>query len=65
MYPQVLCVSKNTGDITFRPIVSDRGPATYEVAKELASILKPLRGKFPLPYKEHKKLCISGPQHKT
>ena len=34
-------------DIPLRPILSSRGPFTYEVAKVLAKILKPLVGKSP------------------
>ena len=33
--------------IPLRPIISSRGSATYETAKELAKILKPLIGKSP------------------
>ena len=33
--------------VPLRPIVSSRGSATYETAKELAKILKPLVGKSP------------------
>ena len=33
--------------ITLRPIISSRGAATFESAKELARILKPLVGKSP------------------
>ena len=33
--------------VPLRPIVSSRGSATYETAKELAKILKPLVGKYP------------------
>ena len=35
------------GDIPLRPIVSSRGSISYEVAKELARILRPLIGKSP------------------
>ena len=34
-------------DVPLRPIISSRGAATYESAKELARILKPLVGKSP------------------
>ena len=34
-------------DVPLRPIISSRGAATYESAKELAIILKPLVGKSP------------------
>ena len=34
-------------DIPLRPIVSSRGSINYEVAKELARILRPLVGKSP------------------
>ena len=34
-------------DVPLRPIVSSRGSATYETAKELAKILKPLVGRSP------------------
>ena len=33
--------------VPLRPIISSRGSATYESAKELAEILKPLVGKSP------------------
>ena len=33
--------------VPLRPIISSRGSATYESAKELAKILKPLMGKSP------------------
>ena len=33
--------------VPLRPIISSRGSATYETAKELAKILKPLVGKSP------------------
>ena len=36
------------GDIPLRPIVSSRGSISYEVAKELARILKPLVGSPPI-----------------
>ena len=35
------------GDIPLRPIVSSRGSISYEVAKELSRILRPLAGKSP------------------
>ena len=35
-------------DIPLRPIVSSRGSTTYEVAKELARILRPLVGNYPI-----------------
>ena len=35
------------GDIALRPIVSNRGTSTYGVGKELATVLRPLVGKFP------------------
>ena len=35
------------GDIPLRPIVSSRGSISYEVAKELSRILRPLVGKSP------------------
>ena len=35
-------------DVSLRPIISSRGSATYESAKELARILKPLVGKSPI-----------------
>ena len=34
-------------DIPLRPVVSSRGSTTYEVAKELARILRPLVGNSP------------------
>ena len=33
--------------VPLRPIISSRGSATYESAKELAKMLKPLVGKSP------------------
>ena len=35
------------GDIPLRPIASSRGSISYEVAKELSRILRPLVGKYP------------------
>ena len=40
-----------------RPIVSSRGRAAYETAKELAKILKPLMGRSP--HHVHKKISDS------
>ena len=34
--------------VPLRPIISSRGSATYETAKELAKILKPLVGRSPI-----------------
>ena len=34
-------------DVPLRPIVSSRGSTNYEVAKELARILRPLVGSSP------------------
>ena len=47
-HPQILWLTKSAqrgGPL--RPIISSRGAATYESAKELARILKPLVGKSP------------------
>ena len=38
--------------IPLRPIVSSRGSISYEVAKELARILKPLVGSSPPPHQK-------------
>ena len=50
--------------VPLRPIISSRGSATYETAKELAKIIKPLVGRSPLPCTEQqgllKKLIFSG-----
>ena len=40
--------------IPLRPIVSSRGSISYEVAKELARILKPLVGSSPHHIKKHR-----------
>ena len=40
--------------IPLKPIVSSRGSISYEVAKELARILKPLVGSSPPSYQEHR-----------
>ena len=48
-------------DVPLRPIISSRGAATYESAKELARILKPLVGKSPPSCPQHPGL---HPQHK-
>ena len=37
--------------VPLRPIISSRGSATYETAKELAKILKPLVGRSPTMYR--------------
>ena len=39
--------------VPLRPIISSRGAVTYERAKELSRILKPLVGKFPPPCPQH------------
>ena len=40
--------------VPLRPIVSSRGSISYEVAKELARILKPLVGSSPPSYQKHR-----------
>ena len=54
LYPTGASTSKYYGfpkvhkeGVSLRPIISSRGAATYEGAKELARILKPLAGKSP------------------
>ena len=51
--------------IPLRPIVSSRGSISYEVAKELARILKPLVGSSPPPYQKHRGLHPTNPRSKT
>ena len=51
--------------IPLRPIVSSRGSISYEVAKELAKILKPLVGSSPPPYHKHRGLHPTNPRSKT
>ena len=46
---QILWAAQNTQNrCTSQPIISSGGSATYETAKELAKILKPLVGRSPL-----------------
>ena len=48
-----------------RPIVSSTGTATYQSAKELARILKPLVGELHTPCPEHQGLCGTNPRNKA
>ena len=40
--------------VALRPIISSRGSATYETAKELANIIRPLVGRSPHHVQNHK-----------
>ena len=44
----------NKDGVTLRPIVSSRGSISYEVAKDLARILKPLVDRSPPTYQKHR-----------
>ena len=48
-----------------RPIVSSRGAVSYETAKELAGILKPLGREITIQCPEHQVLCTADEEHPT